>query len=67
MPSVLVRPGPPVLAADDEAAIRGVVAAALVEEGDAVAEAADGAAALACVRAAPPCPPRSAPWRARRP
>ena len=55
MPSGLVQPRPPVLVVDDEAAIRGVVVAALAEEGYAVAEAADGAAALASVRAAPPC------------
>ena len=52
---MLVRPRPPVLVVDDEAAIRGVVVAALAEEGYAVAAAADGAAALAQVRAAPPC------------
>ena len=49
------RPDRPVLVVDDDAAIRRVIAAAVAEEGYAVAEAADGAAALALVRAAPPC------------
>jgi two-component system chemotaxis response regulator CheY len=40
---------------DDEPAIRRLIVAALVEEGYGVAQAADGAAALTLVRAAPPC------------
>jgi CheY-like chemotaxis protein len=50
-----VRPVRPVLVVDDDAAIRRVVAAALADEGYAVVQAADGDAALAAVRAAPPC------------
>ena len=50
-----VRPVRPVLVVDDDVAIRRVVAAALADEGYAVVQAADGNAALAAVRAAPPC------------
>ena len=51
MKSAPVRP---VLVVDDDAAIRAVVVAVLRDEGYAVAQAADGAAALAATRAAPP-------------
>jgi CheY-like chemotaxis protein len=44
----------PVLVVDDEAAIRAVLVALLRDEGYAVAQAADGAAALGVVRATPP-------------
>jgi two-component system, chemotaxis family, chemotaxis protein CheY len=50
-----VAPARPVLVVDDEAALRDLVVATLTEEGYAVAAAPDGAAALALVRAAPPC------------
>jgi CheY-like chemotaxis protein len=49
-----VRTVQAVLVVDDDAAIRRVIAAALADEGYAVAQAGDGAAALTVVRAAPP-------------